>query len=71
MKIKPNILYKIALSNSPILKPLLVLKQKLKNEKLLKHKSNVDIKHNSIRIWLQVNSFVWITQVQTSTPKLP
>ena len=28
MKIKSNILYKNALSNSPILKPLLVLKQK-------------------------------------------
>ena len=30
MKIKSNILYKNALSNSPILEPLLVLKQKVK-----------------------------------------
>ena len=32
MKIESNILYKNALSNSPILKPLLVLKQISKNE---------------------------------------
>ena len=43
MKIKSNILYKNALSNSPILEPLLVLKQKVKM-KIFEAQINTDIR---------------------------